>query len=1004
MEISQSKSTKNGKEIYDFSEYALLRKISGFSKASPEFLRSLHTQLGLKMSIKELAELKKHYTSSNPPSILELKALDSYWSGSVGYFDRAISQIEIATSNPHVKKALELYNKIYTELGETAPRTLKNISSISTKYLVNHDLRTIEFFGDKPTMGADCFEKNRKTRLYFNLFTRFSNGRVSAATRGVVKTLSTGYVPLAIIRNEINKNNDDNDLMRFGKVATEAGLPAFEFIESRSDALPTNMESATVIGFSERKNATGTTINDRDIIVSISPDNTIKSTISRLIDIVSTGVFNEYLVVPVTSNEGIFNSLVWVTNGFEIYLRKLPLGDDSCADFLFAHSLKKQVLIVKRQYIKAFAELCKEYHFTLTEIGHTSSDGQYRITTDGVEIFNLPASVLKLRKHSYAVSRIVDDYKENEHLEPKNSTFTEIISQLKSGYFKTDFKLDGTFNARTLRAPMNGNKQLTPTQVIAVRPSISSYDDLVALATVTAPYEGIDVFSSVINTAVLSILKLVMSGVAPHQIAIAVSMLYSARDDKFMRGNVLSAELAMLTLQNALSIGMISSNALPCEIQGNKPIIYADALGVSFGRNLIDNTFKKGDKVFYVHIDRDEYGVQDFRSLLYLMNTVNVNISKGNITAGALVDVSVMDTIIKCTAGNGLGFSFAKIDEDTFNNSVGDIVFAIDDIEEMGSIESYYLGVVDDSGIIKGADVSITQSGIEKIISKHPFEDVIENRTKIVEPVKKELHKYTGDCNAPEAILISYDKSAMEVYESIFAKIGVKTHKILAKPTLESTPEYIRNMREKIGKARIMVVCGQASWGAPGENNKLYDTLKLPPILDAINELIFRNDGLVLATGEGTKALVELGFLPFGTAEHGGLKFEENIVKGYNSKLQKQKIVDNNNVWLKNTHIGEIIYASHPGNKARLKVNRMLHNKLMEKGQINAQYLDCNDVPTLAYPYNPTGNTGAISAISSPDGRILGFFASIEKSYSLTNGSSEILEEMLASAKEYFEK
>ena len=159
MEISQSKSTKNGKEIYDFSEYALLRKISGFSKASPEFLRSLHTQLGLKMSMKELAELKKHYTSSNPPSILELKALDSYWSGSVGYFDRAISQIEIATSNPHVKKALELYNKIYTELGETAPRTLKNISSISTKYLVNHDLRTIEFFGDKPTMGADCFEK-----------------------------------------------------------------------------------------------------------------------------------------------------------------------------------------------------------------------------------------------------------------------------------------------------------------------------------------------------------------------------------------------------------------------------------------------------------------------------------------------------------------------------------------------------------------------------------------------------------------------------------------------------------------------------------------------------------------------------------------------------------------------------------------------------------------------------------------------------------------------------
>ena len=1002
MEISQSKPIKNEKETYDFSEYALLRKISGFNKSSPEFLRSLHVQLGLKMSLRELAELKKCYTGSNSPSILELRALDAYWSGSVGYFDRAISQIEVATSNPHVKKALELYNKIYSEMGETAPRTLDNIAKIGTRYLVNHDLGTIEFSGNKPSMIADCFEKNRKTRLYFNLYTRFSNGRVSAATRGVVKTLSTGYVPLAIIRNEINKNDTDEDLLRFGRVATEAGLPAFEFIESSNKALATNMESATVVGFSKYKNATGTLINDRDIIVYISPDNTVKSTISRLIDIVSTGVFNEYLIVPVTSNEGIFNSLVWTTNGFELYLRKLPIGDGSIADFLFAHNLKKQVLIIKKQYKKAFAELCKEHHFTMTEIGHVSSDGQYRITTDGVEIFNLSENVLKLRKYSYAVSRIVDNYVESDNYENKKSTFTEIISQLKSGYFKTDFKLDGTFNARTLRAPMNGSKQLTPTQVVVVRPSITDYDDLVALATVSAPYEGVDVFSSAINTAVISILKLVMSGVAPHQISIAVSMLFSAGDDKFMRGNVLSAELAMLTLQNALSIGMISSNALPCDIKGDKPIIYADALGVSFGKNLIDNTFKKGDKVFYVHIVRDEYGIQDFRKLLYLMNTISVNISKGNITAGALVEVSVMDTIIKGTAGNGLGFSFAKIDEDTLNNSVGDIVFAIDNIDEMGSIESYYLGVVDDSGIIKGADVSITQSVIEKIISKHPFEDVIENKIKIVEPVTKELAKYSGDCKEPEAILISYDKSSMDVYESVFNKIGVKTHKILAKPLLERTPEYVRSVREKISLARIMVVSGQASWGVNGENNKLYDTLKLPPILDAINELIFRNDGLILSTGEGTKALVELGFLPFGTAEHGGLKFEENIVKGRSSKLQKQKIVDNNNVWLKNTHIGEIMYISHPGDKARFKVNRMVHNKLIEKGQINAQYLDCNDIPTLSYPYNPTGNIGAISAISSPDGRILGFFASIEKSYSLANGSREVIEEMLSSAKEYF--
>ena len=53
---------------------------------------------------------------------------------------------------------------------------------------------------------------------------------------------------------------------------------------------------------------------------------------------------------------------------------------------------------------------------------------------------------------------------------------------------------------------------------------------------------------------------------------------------------------------------------------------------------------------------------------------------------------------------------------------------------------------------------------------------------------------------------------------------------------------------------------------------------------------------------------------------------------------------------------------------------------LAKNGQVATQYVDLSGAPTLDVRHNPNGSLFAIEGITSPDGRVLGKMAHLERS------------------------
>ena len=54
-------------------------------------------------------------------------------------------------------------------------------------------------------------------------------------------------------------------------------------------------------------------------------------------------------------------------------------------------------------------------------------------------------------------------------------------------------------------------------------------------------------------------------------------------------------------------------------------------------------------------------------------------------------------------------------------------------------------------------------------------------------------------------------------------------------------------------------------------------------------------------------------------------------------------------------------------------------SRLMDNGQIATQYVDLDGNPTVDVCFNPNGSICAIEGITSPDGRVFGKMAHIER-------------------------
>ena len=118
-----------------------VKEVEGFIGFSLDQIKAYHTQMGLAMSVQDLAFVRDYFEKEGRnPTETEIKVIDTYWSDHCRHttFATEIKNIEINGDNDKVKEALELYRNLFSELYANRPEKypcLMDIATIAVKKL-----------------------------------------------------------------------------------------------------------------------------------------------------------------------------------------------------------------------------------------------------------------------------------------------------------------------------------------------------------------------------------------------------------------------------------------------------------------------------------------------------------------------------------------------------------------------------------------------------------------------------------------------------------------------------------------------------------------------------------------------------------------------------------------------------------------------------------------------------------------------------------------------------
>ena len=272
-------------ESTDFSGYAVTKRLNGFQHMSESALGKLRRELKLRMSAKSLRNLRKYFAGVNAPTVLALRIVDSYWSSGNGYLDREISQIELVTENPHVLKALKLYDKLRKEFNpeENAPRTLKELLSLSAKAVISDSRDVIRYSHGKFSLECECYEKGRRTRYFSDIISRWDNNASEALRRCAVIGVVSGGSPVAVIREEYG-DCPVREQRNFGRYAESLDLPAYDYGRDKSAMTSAAFTETAVLCARDSFDENSEEISKGDKILLISYKNTEREGLKELAD------------------------------------------------------------------------------------------------------------------------------------------------------------------------------------------------------------------------------------------------------------------------------------------------------------------------------------------------------------------------------------------------------------------------------------------------------------------------------------------------------------------------------------------------------------------------------------------------------------------------------------------------------------------------------------------------------------------------------------------------
>ena len=174
--------------------------------------------------------------------------------------------------------------------------------------------------------------------------------------------------------------------------------------------------------------------------------------------------------------------------------------------------------------------------------------------------------------------------------------------------------------------------------------------------------------------------------------------------------------------------------------------------------------------------------------------------------------------------------------------------------------------------------------------------------------------------------------------------------------------DFIWHSEEKLDNYDLVVLPGGFSYGDYLRSGAI---ARFSPIMKAVSEFA-KKGGYVLGICNGFQILLESHLLP------GAMTRNENL--HFISKFHHLKVINNENKFLQNLNIGDIVNIPIAHAEGNYKVDEETLKKMYDKGQVILKYCDKN-----GNELNPNGSVDSIAGICNETKNVFGLMPHPER-------------------------
>ncbi|MBS5189142.1 MAG: phosphoribosylformylglycinamidine synthase [Veillonella sp.] len=977
--------------------------IDGFTTMSNDDLEALIKNYGLAMTLADLQMIRQQYAEveHRDPTITEIRLFDTYWSDHCRHTTFMTELTDITIEDSRFTGSIKDLDES-DEINACTIIVPVDVDGKTEEWLLlfknethNHPTE-IEPFGGAATCLGGCIRDPLSGRAYVYQAMRITGSgdphtRLEDTLEGklpqrkITQEAARGYSSYG---NQIGLATDVVVLLG-GKTGRDGCGGATGSSKEHT------VESLSTCGAEVQK---GNALTERKI-QRLFRRGEVTTLIKRCNDFGAGGV-------SVAIGE--------LTDGVSINLDLVPkkyAGLDG-TELAISESQERMACVIDASDVEAFKAYCDEENLECTVVAEVTDTNRLVMNWNGEAIVDISRDFLNTNGASQQQEAIVKAPADRSYFLRGSASadnfkgkWLAAVSDLNAASQQgLAERFDSTVGANTVLMPFGGKFQKTPTQgMVAKLPVLNGETTTASIMThgfvpelsAWSPYHGAQ------YAVLLSVAKLVALGGRREDAYLTLQEYFERLNSKESWGKPVAALLGAYKAQKELEIGAIGGKD---SMSGTfmdltvPPTLVSFAVGTAHVDNIVSQDLKGVDhRLVFFDVPRTYDDTPDWDRFKENCDTLQEQIEKGRVYSAYVVDQGgIPEAVTKMALGNNIGVKFDKYAErGIFQPALGSFIVEVDItavnyLLELPDVK--VIGVTQATPVIEWEGQSVSLKEIQAAYEA-PLNDIFPMHApngfgEAVAYIHDQHAKpRSASLGAKPKVLIPVFPGTNCEFDSAraFERAGAETDIVLIRnQTPEQLKESIDVIKAKLAESQILMFPGGFSAGdEPDGSGKFIATLfRNPYLAEGLENLLYKQDGLVLGICNGFQALIKLGLLPGGhietlTADHPTLTY--NTIGRHLSRMVNTKVISTKSPWMSDAKAGEIYTVPISHGEGRFIASPQQVLEFNKTGQIATQYVDFDGIASMDSRFNPNQSVAAIEGIYSPDGRVFGKMAHSER-------------------------